>query len=71
MPPEAMVATLRAKPGGEESSVTIGDFADVGVEGRYRPIAVVFNTLWALLTQEGQARCVPNLADHLTRTALS
>lgn len=68
MPPEAMVATLRAKPGGEDISVPIGDFADVGVEGRYRLIAVVFNTLWALLTQEGQARCVRNLADHLTRT---
>jgi SAM-dependent methyltransferase len=63
---EAMVAKLRAKPGGEDIRVTIGDFADVGVEGRYRVIAIVFNTLWALLTQEAQARCVRNVADHLT-----
>ena len=30
---EAMVAELRAKPGGEAIPVTIGDFADVGVDG--------------------------------------
>ena len=63
---EAMVAKLRGKPGGEDIPVTIGDFADVGVEGRYRLIAIVFNTLWALLTQEDQVRCVRNAADHLT-----
>ena len=63
---EAMVAKLRAKPGGEDIPVTIGDFADVGVEGRYPLIAIVFNTLWALLTQEDQVRCVRNVADHLT-----
>lgn len=63
---EAMVAKLRAKPGGQDIPVTIGDFADVGVDGRYRVIAIVFNTLWALLAQEEQARCVRNVADHLT-----
>ena len=63
---EAMVAKLRAKPGGEDIPVTIGDFADVGVEGRYRLTAIVFNTLWALLTQEDQVRCLRNVADHLT-----
>jgi SAM-dependent methyltransferase len=63
---EAMVGKLRAKPGGEDIPVTIGDFADVGVEGRYRLIAIVFNTLWALLTQEDQVRCVRNVAEHLT-----
>lgn len=63
---EAMVAKLRAKPGGKDIPVTIGDFADVGVEGRYRLIAIVFNTLWALLTQQDHVRCVRNVADHLT-----
>jgi SAM-dependent methyltransferase len=63
---EAMVAKLRGKPGGEGIPVTIGDFADVGVAGRYRLVAIVFNTLWALLTQEDQLRCVQNVADHLT-----
>src|SRR5687768_14488594 len=31
----AMVAQLRTKPGGDRIRVTIGDFADVGVEGDY------------------------------------
>ena len=44
---EAMVAKLRAKPGGEDIRVTIGDFADVGVEGRYRVVAIVFNAVGA------------------------
>ena len=37
---QAMVANRRAKPGGQDVPVTIGDFADVGVEGRYRLIAI-------------------------------
>ena len=62
----AMVAQLRAKPGGEEISVTVGDFADVPVPGIYRLIFVVWNTLFNLLTQEDQVRCFENVADHLT-----
>jgi hypothetical protein len=30
-----MVAQLRAKPGGEHIVVTMGDFADMAVEGRF------------------------------------
>jgi hypothetical protein len=62
---EAMVARLRAKPGGERIRVTIGDFADVAVEGRYTLVYVVFNTLFALQTQEAQIRCFRNVAAHL------
>jgi SAM-dependent methyltransferase len=62
----AMVARLRAKPGGDRLSVTIGDFADVDVEGRYPLVYLVFNTLFNLLTQEDQVRCFENVADHLT-----
>ena len=62
----AMVAQLRAKPGGEQMSVTIGDFADVPVPGTYRLIYVVWNTLFNLLTQEDQVRCFENVAAHLT-----
>ncbi len=61
----AMVAKLRAKPGGEQIAVTIGDFADVPVEGSYRLIFVVFNTLFNLLTQDAQVRCFENVAAHL------
>ncbi len=62
----AMVAQLRTKPGGEQISVTIGDFADVPVPGKYRLIYVVFNTLFNLLTQDDQVRCFENVAAHLT-----
>src|SRR5262245_59363791 len=53
----AMVAQLRARPGGDQIAVTIGDFADVPVTGAYRVIFVVWNTLFNLLTQEDQVRC--------------
>jgi SAM-dependent methyltransferase len=62
----AMVAKLRAKPGGDQIPVTIGDFADVPVPGTYRLIFVVFNTLFNLLTQDDQVRCFENVAAHLT-----
>src|SRR5262245_47622611 len=63
---EAMVAKLREKPGGADIPVTMGDFADVGVEGHYPLIFVGFNTFFALLSQEAQVRCFANVAAHLT-----
>lgn len=60
----AMVAKLRTKPGGEQMSITIGDFADVTVSGTYRLIYVVFNTMFNLLTQQDQVRCFKNVAGH-------
>jgi SAM-dependent methyltransferase len=62
----AMVARLRAKPGGDQISVTMGDFADVPVQGTYRLIFVVYNTLFNLLNQDDQVRCFENVAGHLT-----
>ena len=61
----AMIARLRAKPGGAQIAVTMGDFADVAVPSAYRLIYVVFNTLFNLLTQEDQVRCFENVAAHL------
>lgn len=66
----AMVARLRAKPGGKHLSITIGDLADVPVEGSYKLIVIVFNTLFNLLNQEEQVRCFENVADHLTDDGL-
>jgi SAM-dependent methyltransferase len=62
----AMIAQLRAKPGGDQLAVTIGDFAEVPVPGTYRLIFVVWNTLFNLLTQDDQVRCFANVAAHLT-----
>lgn len=62
----AMVAQLRAKPGGDRLEVAIGDFAEVAVTGSYRLVYVVFNTLFNLLTQDEQVRCFENVAARLT-----
>jgi SAM-dependent methyltransferase len=62
----AMVARLRAKPGGDRIAVTMGDMAAVPVTGAYRLVFVVFNTLHNLLTQDDQVRCFENVARHLT-----
>lgn len=61
----AMVARLRAKPGGLAVPVMIGDFADVGVDGEFDLVYVVFNTFFALLTRDDQVRCFRNVAVHL------
>lgn len=61
----AMVAKLREKPGGAEIPVTRGDFSEIQVDRRFRLIYVVFNTFFALLTQELQLRCFADVAAHL------
>jgi len=63
---EPMLAQLRAKPGADRIRVTLGDFAEVPVEGSYRLIYLVFNTLFNLLSQDDQVRCFSNVARHLT-----
>jgi SAM-dependent methyltransferase len=62
---EAMVARLRAKPGGEEIGVTIGDFASTAVEGTFSVAYLVFNTIMNLTTQDEQVACFQNVAAHL------
>jgi SAM-dependent methyltransferase len=62
---EAMVARLRAKPGGEEIGVTIGDFAAARVGRTFSLAYVVFNTIENLTTQDAQAACFQNAAAHL------
>lgn len=62
---ESMLAKLRSKSGGENIPVRIGDFAQVDVEGRFDLIYIVFNTFFALLTQEEQINCFRNVAAHL------
>ena len=61
----AMVARLRAKPGGDEIPVTIGDMASTRVPGRFRVVYLVFNTINNLTTQDAQVACFANAAAHL------
>ena len=62
---EAMVARLRAKPGGEQIGVTIGDFATTTVEGTFSVAYLVFNTINNLTSQDEQVACFQNVAAHL------
>ena len=62
---EAMVARLRAKPGGEDIGVTIGDFSTTTVEGSFSLVYLVYNTIMNLTTQEAQVACFRNAAAHL------
>jgi SAM-dependent methyltransferase len=62
---EAMVARLRAKPGGEAIPVALGDFATTRVDGRFRVAYLVFNTINNLTTQDAQVACFQNVAAHL------
>lgn len=66
----AMVQRLRAKPGGDQIAVTMGDMANVPVSGSYRLVYLVYNTLYNLLTQDAQVRCFENVARHLTDDGL-
>ena len=61
----AMIAQLRAKPGGAELPVVEGDMADVAVEGTYRLVYLVFNSIYNLVSQDEQVRCFQNVAQHL------
>jgi SAM-dependent methyltransferase len=66
---EAMVARMRAKPGGDEASipVVVGDMATVQVPGAgaFSLVLLVFNSLMNLITQEAQVACFSNAAAHL------
>src|SRR5438034_9954365 len=67
----AMVARLRAKPGGDTIGVTIGDFATTRVDGTFSVAYLVFNTIMNLTTQEAQVACFRNVAAHLDPAAAS
>jgi SAM-dependent methyltransferase len=62
---KAMVARLRAKPGGADLVVAIGDFATTRVEGEFSLVYLVFNTIFNLVTQDAQVACFENAAAHL------
>lgn len=60
-----MVDELRAKPGGDAISVTIGDMATTRVDPTFRLVYLVYNTIGNLLTQSEQVACFRNAAAHL------
>ena len=61
----AMVARLRAKPGGDDIPVAIGDFSTARADGAFSLAYLVFNTINNLTTQGEQVACFENAAVHL------
>ncbi len=61
----AMAAKLRAKDDARSVPVTIGDMTTTRVEGRFRLVYLVYNTIGNLTTQEQQVACFSNAAAHL------
>lgn len=60
-----MVQRLRAKPGGAEIEVTIGDFATASLGRQFTLAYLVFNTIMNLTTLDEQVACFENVAAHL------
>jgi SAM-dependent methyltransferase len=63
----AMVARMRAKPGGERIPVTIGDMVETmaATEDRFAMVFVVYSSFFVLMAQEDQVRCFTNVARRL------
>ncbi|HEV7824551.1 MAG TPA: class I SAM-dependent methyltransferase [Mycobacteriales bacterium] len=60
-----MVDALRAKPGGADLEVVVGDFSEVRVRGEFAVVVLAVNTIFALPDQDAQVRCFRNAAAHL------
>jgi SAM-dependent methyltransferase len=63
--PPAMVARLRAQPGGDAIGITVGDFASVRVDATFGLVYLVRNTITNLTTQDEQVACFQKAAAHL------
>src|SRR3954452_15063481 len=62
---EAMLARLHEKPGAERIEAIAGDMAVARVDGEFSLVYLVFNTIFNLVTQDGQVACFENAARHL------
>jgi SAM-dependent methyltransferase len=62
---ESMIARLREKSGGDRIQITMGNFAEVPVQEKFSLVYIVFNTFFALSSQDEQVRCFRNVAAHL------
>ena len=59
---QAVLDRLRATPGGEAIPVTVGDMADVPVDGPFDLVYLVLGCLFHLPTQKRQVICFRNVA---------
>ena len=61
----SMISRLREKEGAERLNITEGNFADVPVQGEFALVYIMFNTFFALSSQDEQVKCFRNVAAHL------
>jgi SAM-dependent methyltransferase len=62
---EAQVERMRAKPGGADIPVTIGDYSVARAEGTFRMAYVVWNTIMNVTSQDAQVASFRNVAAQL------
>ncbi|WP_017573632.1 class I SAM-dependent methyltransferase [Nocardiopsis halotolerans] len=62
---EAMAARLRAEPGGDAVTVTLGDMATCRAPGRFGLVYAVHNAITRLLSRDERVACFRNAARHL------
>jgi SAM-dependent methyltransferase len=60
-----MAKQLRGKPGADSIGLTIGDMTSARVEGSFRVVYLVFNTIMNVTTQDEQVAVFVNAAAHL------
>jgi len=60
-----MLASLRAKPGGNAVTADLGDFADLRIDREFSLVVIAFNTLFALPDQDAQVACFASVGRHL------
>lgn len=66
----SMVERMRAKPGGSDIPVTIGDMTTTRLGDSFGLVYLVFNTITNLLSQDAQVACFANAAAHLDHGGL-
>lgn len=62
---QAMVDQMAKKPGGAAIETVVGDMTTAKVDGAFSLVALVYNTIDNLTTQDAQVVCFQNAADHL------
>ena len=63
----AMLAAMAAKPGGERVRAVLGDMADLAqADQRFDVVLVAYNTLFNLVEEGAQQRCLDRSGDALT-----
>lgn len=61
----SMIKQLRAKDGGKDMAITIGDMASATVNAQFSLVFLVYNSIDNLTTQALQSACFRNAARHL------